>query len=208
MNRYRNSVSSSSFKVIHHYVYSSELRRAKVPKDLREIVPSADTVGDLVNQLELAEGRRKGSNNGFFLYPEETQNGLGFGLKAAVEIKNGTEITKCFGIVSKKKPSHNHGAYVMQLSQKLGWYVDTSKTGSLARFLNHSCNPNCQAQAGDDQNGMPVLTIRALHHIPANVWLTIDYTGGCSSRESRFPRGCLCGENNCRYPPSKCRTSK
>eukprot|EP01117_Protostelium_nocturnum_P007245 TRINITY_DN2590_c0_g1_i3.p1 TRINITY_DN2590_c0_g1~~TRINITY_DN2590_c0_g1_i3.p1 ORF type:complete len:611 (+),score=190.28 TRINITY_DN2590_c0_g1_i3:140-1834(+) len=72
--------------------------------------------------------------------------------------------------------------------------IDARKRGNRARFINHSCNPNCQTQkwniAGETRVG-----IFALKDIKADTELTFDYQ---FERFGAKKQQCFCGEANCR----------
>ncbi|KAK3116271.1 histone methyltransferase set1 [Teratosphaeriaceae sp. CCFEE 6253] len=74
--------------------------------------------------------------------------------------------------------------------------VDATKKGGIARFINHSCNPNCTAKIIKVE-GTPRIVIYALKDIGKNDELTYDYK---FEREygstDRIP--CLCGSANCK----------
>lgn len=75
----------------------------------------------------------------------------GFGLIAETAIRAGTMITEYVGelvtekeyksrLMSKQRTNH----YFMQYGK--GLYIDAELKGNLSRFINHSCNPNCQTR--------------------------------------------------------------
>ncbi|EMC91362.1 hypothetical protein BAUCODRAFT_80239 [Baudoinia panamericana UAMH 10762] len=74
--------------------------------------------------------------------------------------------------------------------------VDATKKGGIARFINHSCSPNCTAKIIKVE-GTPRIVIYALKDIGKNEELTYDYK---FEREygstDRIP--CLCGTANCK----------
>ncbi|KAK4951990.1 histone methyltransferase set1 [Elasticomyces elasticus] len=74
--------------------------------------------------------------------------------------------------------------------------VDATKKGGIARFINHSCDPNCTAKIIKVE-GTPRIVIYALKDIGTNDELTYDYK---FEREygstDRIP--CLCGSANCK----------
>ncbi|KAK5123930.1 hypothetical protein LTR85_002127 [Meristemomyces frigidus] len=74
--------------------------------------------------------------------------------------------------------------------------VDATKKGGIARFINHSCSPNCTAKIIKVE-GTPRIVIYALKDISKNEELTYDYK---FEREygstDRIP--CLCGSANCK----------
>jgi SET domain-containing protein len=75
-------------------------------------------------------------------------------------------------------------------------YLDASVGGNDARFINHSCDPNCEAEASDGS-----VSIRAIRNIQPGVELTYDYAleienGATRSRRDLYP--CRCGAAACR----------
>jgi len=60
----------------------------------------------------------------------------------------------------------------------------------MAMFINHSCDPNCEA---DEVRGR--VWIRAIKNIPAGAEITYDY---CLYDGGDDPQSCNCGANNCR----------
>jgi len=72
--------------------------------------------------------------------------------------------------------------------------IDARKKGNLARFINHSCNPNCQTRKWTVESELRV-GIFALRDIPAKTELTFDYQ---FERFGPKKQKCFCGEANCR----------
>lgn len=77
-----------------------------------------------------------------------------------------------------------------------GRYVDASVGGNDARFVNHSCDPNCEAELSDG-----VIWIRAIRNIQPGAELTYDYCleierDASRARRSRY--ACRCGAAKCR----------
>lgn len=75
-------------------------------------------------------------------------------------------------------------------------YIDASVGGNDARFINHSCDPNCEAEVSDGR-----VSIRAIRNIQPGAELTYDYAleiekGASRSRRSRY--ACRCGAATCR----------
>eukprot|EP01112_Ceratiomyxa_fruticulosa_P019254 TRINITY_DN6279_c0_g2_i1.p1 TRINITY_DN6279_c0_g2~~TRINITY_DN6279_c0_g2_i1.p1 ORF type:complete len:871 (-),score=214.37 TRINITY_DN6279_c0_g2_i1:57-2561(-) len=72
--------------------------------------------------------------------------------------------------------------------------IDASGKGNLARFMNHSCSPNCQTQkwyvAGELRVGL-----FAIRDIPVGSELTFDYN---FERFGREKQKCYCQAPNCR----------
>ncbi|WMV45998.1 hypothetical protein MTR67_039383, partial [Solanum verrucosum] len=82
-------------------------------------------------------------------------------------------------------------AYIMSLNAN--FFIDATKKGSLARFINHSCQPNCETRKwivlGETRVG-----IFAKRDISVGMELSYNYnfewSGGAPVR-------CLCGAANC-----------
>jgi uncharacterized protein len=74
--------------------------------------------------------------------------------------------------------------------------VDASVGGNNARFINHSCDPNCESELLDG-----VIWIRALKNIQPGIELTYDYSLQIPKRALRSRRNhytCHCGTAKCR----------
>lgn len=79
-----------------------------------------------------------------------------------------------------------------------GMVIDGGVNGNDARFINHSCDPNCEAQ--EDDAGDHVYII-ALRDIKPNEELTFDYgliIDDEHSEELEQLYKCLCGSPKCR----------
>jgi len=66
------------------------------------------------------------------------------------------------------------------------WVRDAAVGGNIARFINHSCHPNCYVQVVGD-----IIWVRAARNIRAGEELTYDYyTDGEGSIQCRCSPGC------------------
>ena len=83
--------------------------------------------------------------------------------------------------------------YVARLNDLL--VVDASEKGSIARYINHSCSPNCVMEMWI-VDGLPRLGIFASQDIHELEELTYDYKR--SSRNLGLGTDCLCGSENCK----------
>ena len=74
--------------------------------------------------------------------------------------------------------------------------IDAAVNGNEARFINHSCDPNCEAI-----NDRKRIFIEAIRTIPAGTELVYDYqyerTDDHSAEDERFYK-CRCGSPKCR----------
>lgn len=83
------------------------------------------------------------------------------------------------------------------------YVIDANHRGNDARWINHSCNPNCEAVViehdGDDRS-LDRIYIEATRNIPAGRELTYNY--GITLAERHTPRlkkiwACRCGSAKC-----------
>ena len=86
----------------------------------------------------------------------------------------------------------DHDFYIMELCQ--GYYVDGKHKGSASRFINHSCNPNCELMRWNVK-GLTRIGIFAIRDIAAGEPLSYDYQFD-TQEENIF--ACRCGSSNCR----------
>lgn len=74
--------------------------------------------------------------------------------------------------------------------------IDAGRQGNDARFINHSCDPNCQAV---DDGGR--IFIEALRNIQPGAELTYDYSlvgPRPRTKADKARYACFCGSENCR----------
>ncbi len=79
------------------------------------------------------------------------------------------------------------------MSLRSNEYVDATKKGGIARFCNHSCNPNCIIQQWI-VNGRLRMGLFAIRDISLDEELTFDY----NFERFGVPQKCFCNESNCR----------
>jgi len=75
----------------------------------------------------------------------------------------------------------------------LDYVVDATKAGNLARFINHSCEPNCYAKV-IKIDGESKIVIYSKQPIAIGEEITYDYKFPIEDEKIR----CLCGEKSCR----------
>jgi transposase-like protein len=73
--------------------------------------------------------------------------------------------------------------------------IDGDVRGNYAKFINHSCEPNCKAWIWT-VNGVDRVAITALHAIKSGTELTFDYQW--TRIKGRPKTKCLCGSSKCR----------
>ena len=89
-----------------------------------------------------------------------------------------------------------HHTYLFAIDEPEEVVIDAAVGGNAARFINHSCDPNCQAIEEDGR-----IFIEAIRNIQPGNELTYDYAYVLAERHTpaakrRFP--CHCGASNCR----------
>lgn len=125
----------------------------------------------------------------------------GFGLRAESDIRPHQFIYEYIGEVineghfrRRMRQYDEEGIkhfYFMSLNK--GEFVDATKKGNLARFCNHSCNPNCYVDkwvVGEKLR----MGIFAERYIQAGEELVFNYN---VDRYGADPQPCYCGEANC-----------
>ena len=126
----------------------------------------------------------------------------GQGLRTTSNIPKGTFLCEYVGeVITEEKfyermtnlYSKDEHHYAMKLTQN--YVIDAYRMGSVARFANHSCSPNCEFQKW---------TVDGLHHmclfssrtVKAGEELTYDYNFQCFNLQSQQP--CYCESPKCR----------
>ncbi len=136
----------------------------------------------------------------------------GRGVFAATTIPKGTRIIEYTGerishaeaaIRYKGEPDPNTIVLLFTVNRKT--VLDAAVGGNDARFINHSCAPNCETI--DDEG---LIFIEALRRIEPKEELTYDYNLTLSARRTKkdeIAYRCGCGSRKCRgtllAPPQK-----
>ncbi|KAM3721489.1 Histone-lysine N-methyltransferase SETD2 [Dirofilaria immitis] len=127
----------------------------------------------------------------------------GWGLRAAEPLEPGRFIIEYVGEVIDaeemirrgrrygKDPKHVHH-YLMAL--KNGAVIDATAKGNVSRFINHSCDPNCESQKWTVDRQLRV-GFFAIKPITLGEEIVFDYQ---LERYGRKAQRCFCGAANCR----------
>ena len=128
----------------------------------------------------------------------------GRGVFAANRIRKGTTIIEYKGdrttwdIASLRPdsdPDNPYHTFIFELSD--GRVIDAGVKGNAARWINHSCDPNCITS----ETAKGRVFIEALRKIRTGDELTYDYRlsyDGRITRKVREAFACRCGADNCR----------
>ncbi|KAJ8261093.1 hypothetical protein COCON_G00168160 [Conger conger] len=127
--------------------------------------------------------------------------GRGWGLKTKQDVKKGDFVMEYVGELidaeecrQRIKRSHeNHVTNFYMLTLTKDRVIDAGPKGNFSRFMNHSCNPNCETQKWT-VNGDVRIGLFSVCDIEAEAELTFNYNLDClgNGRTS-----CRCGAENC-----------
>lgn len=136
------------------------------------------------------------------VWPIPTQ-GKGYGLYTAKPMKRDSLIAEYVGEVFDRKTSAGHrrmkildkypATYLMQVTKSM--LIDPVWKGNLARFMNHSCKPNCQPRKYIIPKVGVKIGLFTIRDIEPFEELTFDY--GFDVLHTRLLL-CLCGAQGCR----------
>ena len=128
----------------------------------------------------------------------------GRGVFAARTIRKGTVILEYRGekttweIANERPdsdPENPQHTFIFETSD--GGVIDAGRRGNAARWINHSCTPNCRSFEDDDGR----VYIEARRTIAKGDELTYDYRlsfEGRITRKLRADYACRCGSKRCR----------
>ena len=116
------------------------------------------------------------------------RTGSGLGLFALKPIPAGTRIVEYTGplVSNEEVERRTKGKYFFGVNTK--WSIDGSPRSNTARYINHSCRPNCDAVVSKRR-----VWIWSRRAIKAGEELTYDY-GREYFDEHIKPFGCKCGK--------------
>ncbi|XP_052427874.1 histone-lysine N-methyltransferase NSD2-like isoform X2 [Carassius gibelio] len=138
------------------------------------------------------------------LYPETKiirTAGKGWGLVSLRDIKKGEFVNEYVGelideeecIARIKYAQENNITHFYMLTIDKDRIIDAGPKGNYSRFMNHSCQPNCETQKWT-VNGDTRVGLFAVCDIPSGTELTFNYNLDCLGNEKTV---CRCGAPNC-----------
>ncbi|XP_005184274.2 nuclear receptor binding SET domain protein [Musca domestica] len=126
----------------------------------------------------------------------------GFGLITREPIKSGSFVIEYVGEIinddefrarmAQKSLDRDENFYF--LSVEKDYIIDAGPKGNLARFMNHSCDPNCETQKWS-VNSLNRVGLFAIKDIPENTELTFNYHWDDLLGNEK--KTCYCGSKNC-----------
>ncbi|XP_063777929.1 histone-lysine N-methyltransferase 2C isoform X2 [Pseudophryne corroboree] len=126
----------------------------------------------------------------------------GLGLYAARDIEKHTMVIEYIGTIIRNEvanrkeklyESQNRGVYMFRIDNE--HVIDATLTGGPARYVNHSCAPNCVAEVVTFEKG-PKIIISSNRRIQKGEELCYDYKFDFEDDQHKIP--CHCGAVNCR----------
>jgi SET domain-containing protein len=130
----------------------------------------------------------------------------GTGVFAARDIVAEEEIVEYAGRritraqVDAEYPDDDGHTFLYELNDH--YFIDAAVDGNDARWINHSCDPNCEVWLLESEDGDPAkdrLVIQAMRPIRAGEELTYDIPAGEPITDAvRALWACHCGAPNCR----------
>ncbi len=91
-------------------------------------------------------------------------------------------------VITEEEANRRGGKYLFTLNEK--YVIDGKGRSNIARYINHSCKPNCYAELSHDEKQV---FFRAEREIDSDEELTCDY-GEVYFEDIIKPIGCRCSE--------------
>ena len=127
----------------------------------------------------------------------------GRGVFALKRIPKGTRIIEYKGMLITDKEADRrysriqaHSPHTMLFSVDDGLVIDATRRGNSARWINHSCAPNCEIEEEHHR-----VFIESRRNISAGEELTYDYNlqiGEKHTKAAKREHACFCGSRRCR----------
>jgi uncharacterized protein len=122
----------------------------------------------------------------------------GRGVYATEFIPAGTRIIEYTGqrVSWEDAPDNENGSHTFNFGLESGEVINPKIGGNEARWINHCCDPNCEAIEEDDR-----IFIHAVRDIEPGEELFYDYAleiGEAITEASKKEYECLCGSPSCR----------
>jgi SET domain-containing protein len=121
------------------------------------------------------------------------RSSAGLGLFAAAPFAKGDLVIEYTGeVITDDEAQRRGGKYLFELNDQ--WTIDGKGRKNIARYINHSCKPNCYPELTEDEKQV---LIHAKRKIAPGEELTYNYGADYFKRVIK-PHGCRC---------TKCKTT-
>ena len=115
------------------------------------------------------------------------KSSAGLGLFAGRDYKKGEVVIEYVGeVITDAEAQRRGGKYLFELNDD--WTIDGKGRNNTARYINHSCAPNCRPELTDDEKQVFIYTKR---NIKAGEEFTYNYGKYYFDMEIK-PHGCRC----------------
>jgi histone-lysine N-methyltransferase SETD2 len=138
---------------------------------------------DRCTSKEQCRNKRIQNKNWKSVEKRQTENGKEYGLFVKENCKEGDLIIEYVGKVVRKHNKNNHNVYFMTLIEKQ-LCINSANVGGLAKFINHSCDPNCELERWEVR-GLPRMCFFANKEIKEGDKLTFDYNWECDRKKKQ-----------------------
>ncbi len=119
--------------------------------------------------------------------PKVKRSSAGLGLFATAPYQKGDLVTEYTGeVITEKEANRRGGKYLFELNDN--FTIDGKGRANLARYINHSCKPNCYPELNEDETKVFIF---AKKKITPGEELTYNY-GKDYFKELIKPLGCCC----------------
>ncbi|XP_067143136.1 histone-lysine N-methyltransferase 2C-like isoform X4 [Centruroides vittatus] len=183
-----------------HTLHTSNTSRSSLQSSLGGVEVTSPYIKQFVHSKSSQYRKMKTEwRNNVYLARSHIQ---GLGLYAARDIEKHTMVIEYIGQLIRNEiaerneaiyEAQNRGVYMFRLDENR--VIDATLCGGLARYMNHSCNPNCVAEVVQIDRENKILII-ANRRITRGEELTYDYKFEVEDDQHKIP--CLCGAPNCR----------
>ena len=126
-------------------------------------------------------------------------DGKGLGVCTKKFIRANTDIAPYTGLAIRGDTADHltkTNRHVVELDPETGTCIDGESHGSIARFFNSSCDPNCELIKFTEATGERLVIIRTMRDIQVDEELTVSY-GFTKLTHGDKPTVCLCNKPNC-----------
>lgn len=115
------------------------------------------------------------------------RSSAGLGLFATQPFKKGDLVIEYTGeVISEAEANRRGGKYLFELNDN--WTIDGKDRKNIARYINHSCRPNCYPELTEDETAV---FIYAKRNITPGEEITYNYGTDYVTRVIK-PLGCRC----------------
>lgn len=161
-----------------------------------ECNPRKCKFGQFCENTEI-QNRRANSRLNIEIFATEKK---GIGVKAKQLIEEGSYIAEYVGEVRKEqdflesmRTTYTNEIHHYCMKFEKGLVIDAYRMGNIIRYVNHSCDPNCEIQKWT-VNGLPRMALYSIKRVEINEELSYDYKFVRFNAVQR----CYCQSKNCR----------